>query len=193
MGGEGAEGRIDQIDAGEGIGVDAGLLQQGQALCSLLARLGIAAAPMPGDGVGKGFKAAALIGASQAGEEGMAGLQGLNQGGSAEHPAVVVAGVPFSLCEGWGGEADDALLPHVPFAGPPAALWAPATGSIDGDHAGADPFAAPVNDFLLVTAVQLGGVGAAGESNGVEALTAAADVDADGDERGVCGHGLANR
>ena len=53
VGGEGAEGSVDPIDAGEGSGVDAGLLQKRPALRTLLARLGIAAAQVPGDGMGK--------------------------------------------------------------------------------------------------------------------------------------------
>lgn len=68
VGGEGAEGSVDPIDAGEGSGVDAGLLQKGPALRTLLARLGIAAAQVPGDGMGEGFEAAGLIGVGQAGE-----------------------------------------------------------------------------------------------------------------------------
>jgi hypothetical protein len=66
------------------------------------------------------------------------------------------------------------------------------TGRINGDHAGADPLATPVHDLLLVTAVELGRVGTIGERNGVETLAAAADVDANGDQRGVGGQALAS-
>lgn len=47
-----------------------------------------------------------------------------------------------------------------------------------------------MHEFLHVTAVELGGVGATGERKGVEALAAGADVDANGDERNVSGHEL---
>ena len=69
MGCEGAERGIDQVDAGERCGGDAGLGEQGRALRPLLASLRLPVPQMPGDGMGEGFEAAALARTGQAGEQ----------------------------------------------------------------------------------------------------------------------------
>lgn len=73
VGGERAEGGVDQIDAGEWRHGDSRLPQQLLALRALLGRPGLAAAQVPRDGVGEGFKAA-RSGDRQAADQGMGRL-----------------------------------------------------------------------------------------------------------------------
>jgi len=184
VGGEGAEGGINPVDAGEGRQVDAHLLQQLPPLAALLGGQGVAAAPVPGDGVGEGFKAAALAADRQRGGERMAGLKGPIERRAAQHPAEVVGGVRDGGLAGGRGEADDPLLPQLPLTGAGAAIGAPAAGGIDGDHPGLHHGAAPVGKLPRIGGGQLGDMGATREGHGVEALAGAAHIDAHGGDQG---------
>ena len=187
--GEGAEGGIDPVDAGERCQIDPRLLQQRPPLAALLGGLGVAAAPMPGDGVGKGFEATGAVADRQRGGERMAGREGLIERFAAQHPAEVVGGVAGGGLAGGRGEADDPLPPQLPLAGTGVAIDAPAAGGIDGDHAGLHHGAAPVGELLRIGSGQPGGVGAASEGHGVEALAGPAHIDAHGGEAGGIGGG----
>ncbi len=142
VGGEGAEGGVDQIDAGEGCLVDAGLQQQLGALAALVGGAGLAAAQLPGDRMGKGFKAGGCAGRPPGRRQGrqqwVAGLQLLIEGFPLQDPAVVVGGVAEGCCAAGGGEAADAGGIERALAGPGSAVCAPAAGGIDGDQVGAD-------------------------------------------------------
>lgn len=161
LGGEGAEGGIDEVDAGEGRRVDACLPQQLGALAALVG------------GAGR------MARRRQGGQQRMAGLQLPVERFALQHPAVVVAGVAEGRLAAGRGEAADAGGIELALAAAGAAIGAPALRGIDGDQPGADHRPAPMGQLLHLGGGQLAGRGASPERHGVEALTGAAHVDAD--------------
>ena len=191
MSSQSAEGGIDQVDARERRRIDAGLPQQYRTLRTLFRSVGIAAAQLPGDRVGKGFEAggthqghARLRGRRQ---QRMAGFELLVKHLTLQHPAVVVAGMDQGGVAGRGGKAADAGGQQLPLAGARAGLVgvAPAAGRVDRDDPGAHPLAAPVADLLHLAARELAGEATRAEGHGMKALAPSAYVDAHHREVGV--------
>ena len=176
---DGAEGGINPIDVDQACLVASVPMEQSKSLRLFFRGHRISAPQMPGDGVGKSFKATRCPPSWCLAAERVSFLESTEEFRSTQHPFVVISGMEGGYAAGGGEKTTDTVREEFALGRTNLAIRAPSAGSINGHQACADFLAAPVGQFLHAACFPAGQEVPALQSHGMKTFAAAAYINAD--------------